>query len=111
MRGNSNVIIVIDGVIVDDKTFQALDPSNIENINVLKGATASALYGSRGRYGAILVTTKSAKKSGFTVEFGQNTMFTAGFTNLPKHKQNTETVLTVNMNSGTVPMVVSMMEI
>lgn len=62
LRGNSNVIIVIDGVIVDDKTFQALDPSNIENINVLKGATASALYGSRGRYGAILVTTKSAKK-------------------------------------------------
>ena len=84
LRGNSNVIIVIDGVIVDDKTFQALDPSNIENINVLKGATASALYGSRGRYGAILVTTKSAKKTGFTVEFGQNTMFTAGFTNLPK---------------------------
>lgn len=84
LRGNSNIIIVLDGVIVDDKTFQAIDPANIENINVLKGATASALYGSRGRYGAILVMTKSAKKKGFSIDFSQNTMFTAGFINLPK---------------------------
>lgn len=84
LRGNSNLIFVIDGIIVEPEVFQALDPSNIENINVLKGATASALYGSRGRYGAILITTKSTKKKGFSVEFSQNTMVTAGFTNLPK---------------------------
>jgi TonB-dependent SusC/RagA subfamily outer membrane receptor len=78
------LVFVIDGVIVEKEVFQNLDPNNIDNINVLKGATASALYGSRGRYGALLITTKSAKKKGFTVEFSQNTMITAGFTNLPK---------------------------
>jgi len=84
LRGNTNLIYVIDGVIVDAEVFQNLDPNNIENINVLKGATASALYGSRGRYGAILISTKAVKKNGFSVEFSQNTMITAGFTNLPK---------------------------
>lgn len=84
LRGNSNLVFVIDGVIVEKEVFQNLDPNNIANINVLKGATASALYGSRGRYGAVLITTKNAKKNGFSVEFSQNTMVTAGFTNLPK---------------------------
>lgn len=84
LRGNSNLVFVIDGVIVEPEVFQALDPNNIDNINVLKGATASALYGSRGRYGAILITTKNASKKGFSVEFSQNLMITAGFTNLPK---------------------------
>ncbi len=65
LRGNSNLVFVIDGVIVEKEVFQNLDPNNIENINVLKGATASALYGSRGRYGAVLITTKSAKRKVF----------------------------------------------
>ncbi|MDO4225427.1 MAG: SusC/RagA family TonB-linked outer membrane protein [Bergeyella zoohelcum] len=84
LRGNTNLIIVIDGVIVDSSVYENLNPNNIENINVLKGATASALYGSRGRYGAVLITTKNAKKKGFSVEFSQNIMVSAGFTNLPK---------------------------
>ena len=58
------MVYVIDGVIVEAEVFQNLDPNNIANINVLKGASASALYGSRGRYGAVLITTKNAKKQG-----------------------------------------------
>lgn len=84
LRGNTNLIIVIDGVIVDSQVYENLNPNNIENINVLKGATASALYGSRGRYGAVLITTKNAKKRGFSAEFSQNLMLSAGFVNLPK---------------------------
>lgn len=84
LRGNSNLVFVVDGVIVEPEVFQNLNPNDIANINVLKGATASALYGSRGRYGAVLVTTKGVKKQGFSVEFSQNTMVTMGFTNLPK---------------------------
>jgi TonB-dependent starch-binding outer membrane protein SusC len=38
-----------------------LDPSQIESINVLKGADATAIYGSRGAFGVILITTKKAK--------------------------------------------------
>ncbi len=47
-----------------------LNPSDIESISVLKGAAASALYGSRAKGGVIMITTKSAK--GNSVEFSSN---------------------------------------
>ncbi|WP_316822325.1 SusC/RagA family TonB-linked outer membrane protein [Pedobacter gandavensis] len=47
-----------------------LNPDDIENISVLKGAAASALYGSRGKAGVILITTKSGK--GNSIEFNSN---------------------------------------
>lgn len=40
-----------------------INPDDIENISVLKGGAASALYGSRASNGAILITTKTGKKS------------------------------------------------
>jgi len=46
-----------------------IDPTNIESISVLKGANASALYGSRGANGVIVITTKrGSKQKGFGVE-------------------------------------------
>lgn len=47
-----------------------LNPDDIESISVLKGAAASALYGSRAKAGVILITTKSGKGSG--IEFSSN---------------------------------------
>ena len=44
--------------------ISSLNPDEIESVSVLKGGTAAALYGSRASNGAILVTTKSAKKGG-----------------------------------------------
>ena len=41
--------------------FNSINPDDIENVTILKGATASALYGSRGANGAIMITTKSGK--------------------------------------------------
>ena len=48
-----------------------INPDDIETISVLKGAAASALYGSRAKYGVILITTKSGSSKG-TVEFSSN---------------------------------------
>jgi TonB-linked SusC/RagA family outer membrane protein len=45
-----------------------LDPVSIESINVLKGADATAIYGSRGAYGVIIITTKKAKPGRQTVQ-------------------------------------------
>jgi TonB-dependent SusC/RagA subfamily outer membrane receptor len=59
-------------------------PADIESMNVLKGTTASALYGSRGRNGAILITTKKARKEGLNVTVSNSTMVTAGFTVYPE---------------------------
>src|SRR5690606_8785618 len=55
-------------------------------MSVLKGATASALYGFRGASGAILITTKngSTNKTGVNVDVATNTMFTAGFLAIPE---------------------------
>jgi TonB-dependent SusC/RagA subfamily outer membrane receptor len=52
-------LIVLNGTEVPYKTMQALDPKKIESINVLKGATAAAQYGAKGKNGVILITTKN----------------------------------------------------
>tara|TARA_Y100001935_G_scaffold168043_1_gene138481 strand:+ start:28658 stop:31669 length:3012 start_codon:yes stop_codon:yes gene_type:complete len=54
---NSSPIYVVDGVILDDISF--LNSSDIESMEVLKDASATAIYGSRGANGVILVQTKS----------------------------------------------------
>lgn len=51
---------------------------------MLKGTAAAALYGSRGKDGAILITTKLADKEGLTVKAGLSSMVTAGFTVFPE---------------------------
>ncbi|WP_443938410.1 SusC/RagA family TonB-linked outer membrane protein [Pedobacter sp. MW01-1-1] len=84
IRGNnsisasSNPLYVIDGVPIEDNSNEiyaggapqsttvgnplaSLDPSNIESIEILKDASAAAIYGSRGANGVILITTKTPK--------------------------------------------------
>jgi TonB-linked SusC/RagA family outer membrane protein len=58
--GNSNPIYVVDGVILDDINF--LSSNDIESWDILKDASATAIYGSRGANGVIVVTTKKGKK-------------------------------------------------
>ncbi len=82
LRGK-NPLIVIDGIPVETDFFD-VSGDNIANINVLKGTTASALYGSRGRNGAILITTKNATKEGLEIGLSTNNMVTAGFTVFPE---------------------------
>ncbi|WP_298284854.1 SusC/RagA family TonB-linked outer membrane protein [uncultured Lutibacter sp.] len=82
LRGK-NPLIVIDGVPVETD-FYDVSPNDIADINVLKGTTASALYGSRGRNGAILITTKNATNEGLEISVSHNTMVTAGFTVFPE---------------------------
>ncbi|WP_353118263.1 SusC/RagA family TonB-linked outer membrane protein [Myroides odoratus] len=82
LRGK-DPLIVIDGIPVTTD-FYDVSPEDIANINVLKGTSASVLYGSLGRNGAIMITTKNAKTEGITVEVSQNTMISAGYTLFPK---------------------------
>ncbi|MBD5335842.1 MAG: TonB-dependent receptor [Bacteroides sp.] len=57
----SSPIYVVDGVIADDINF--LSPNDIEHIEVLKDASATAIYGARGANGVIIVTTKTGSLS------------------------------------------------
>ncbi len=85
LRGNADVLYVVDGVPINSDTWN-ISPDDIDNYSVLKGASASALYGFRGKNGAILITTKrgSKDKRGFSVDFNSSTMFDRGFNSLPK---------------------------
>ncbi|ARV13335.1 hypothetical protein BTO09_13730 [Gilvibacter sp. SZ-19] len=60
-NGDSEPLFVIDGVFVDQDNFRSLNANDIEDIQVLKDASASALYGSRAAGGVIVVTTKRGK--------------------------------------------------
>lgn len=84
LRGESP-LLVIDGVPYTNVSLRDIATDDIESMNVLKGATASALYGSRGGSGAIIVTTKKGnKKGGLSVSVNSSTMFNAGFVAFPK---------------------------
>ena len=91
MGDNNQPIYVVDGVILDNdisgnddlnwgqdsndygNELKNLNPDDFESVSVLKGAAATALYGSRGLNGAVIITTKSGKAgSGLGVSFSQS---------------------------------------
>lgn len=84
IRGE-NPLLVIDGVPFGNMSLRDIASDDIESITVLKGATASALYGFRGASGTIMVTTKKgSRKKGVAVSLNSSTMFTAGFLAIPE---------------------------
>lgn len=59
--GATNPLIILDGVEISSGQLNRLDPEVIEGFSILKDATATALYGTRGANGVMIVTTKSGK--------------------------------------------------
>ena len=67
---------------IGSSRFLDLDPNNIESVNVLKGLAAATLYGSQGRNGVILITTKSGTTgTGTRAQKNEVTVNTSYFTN------------------------------
>lgn len=104
--GTNQALIVIDGTPVNNETYNSsnqrtgrggydygnaasdINPDDIESLNVLKGAAATALYGSRASNGAIIITTKKGKKGkGLGVTFTSSlTVGTVDKETLPKYQ-------------------------
>jgi TonB-linked SusC/RagA family outer membrane protein len=88
--GNNQALVVVDGVPMSNpQTSQLaqeyagrdggdalsnLNPDDIASMNVLKGASAAALYGSMAANGVIMITTKKGREGATRVEFSSNTM-------------------------------------
>lgn len=86
LSGASQPLMVIDGTPISNANFsestgrdygniaQDINPDDVESINVLKGPAASALYGIRGQYGVVMITTKKGAKGTdrFTVDFNSS---------------------------------------
>jgi len=102
--GQNSPLFVVDGIPINNRTVsnrsegnletdygngaQDINPDDIESINVLKGPNATALYGSRGANGVILITTKSGKgTSGFQVNVNQNVTFEEAL-RIPKYQNS-----------------------
>jgi TonB-linked SusC/RagA family outer membrane protein len=92
-NGNNQPLFIVDGVPINNTTSETgayggrdygnassdINPSDVENISVLKGASAAALYGSRAVNGVVLITTKSGKsrqgKAGLGITLEENVMW------------------------------------
>ncbi len=87
VNGATPPLIVVDGTPISNANFagdagadfgnlgQDINPEDIESVNVLKGPAASALYGLRGQYGVIMITTKKGAKGAKKVTVQLNSAF------------------------------------
>ncbi|MFT3702123.1 MAG: SusC/RagA family TonB-linked outer membrane protein [Agriterribacter sp.] len=91
LTGNNQPLYVVDGVPIDNQTLGQpgifgsqrdygdgignINPDDIENVTVLKGPAAAALYGARGAHGVILITSKKGKAGRLNVDFNSNATF------------------------------------
>ena len=71
--GDNNPLYVIDGVITG--SLAGISPSDIESINILKDASTTAIYGSQGSNGVVMVTTKKGTRGKSTISFNAYTGF------------------------------------
>src|SRR5690606_30894794 len=92
ITGNNQPLYVIDGVPVNNSTFgrdesnrsmdfgnnaNDINPNDIESINVLKGAGATSLYGSRAANGVIVITTKKGQTGKLNVDVNSSATFSS----------------------------------
>ena len=81
INGNIEPLFIVDGVPVDEDNFRSINNADVATISILKDASASSLYGSRGANGAIVITTKKGKyNSNLTVNYKSQ----FGFSQLPE---------------------------
>ena len=64
ISANSSPLYVVDGIPLDAGSISSIDPSDIASTTILKDATATSLYGSRGANGVIVITTKKGSSNG-----------------------------------------------
>ncbi|HET9055654.1 MAG TPA: SusC/RagA family TonB-linked outer membrane protein [Chitinophagaceae bacterium] len=67
--GNNQALIVVDGILVDNNFLARMNPNDIENINILKGASASAIYGSEASNGVFVITTRKGTRAKPRIQF------------------------------------------
>ena len=64
ISANSSPLYVVDGIPLDAGSVSSIDPGDIASTTILKDATATSLYGSRGANGVVLITTKKGSSNG-----------------------------------------------
>jgi TonB-linked SusC/RagA family outer membrane protein len=74
ITGNNEALLVVDGVpIEDDNYINTINPEDIQDVNILKGAVAAAIYGSKASNGVMIITTKKGTKGKTTITVSNTT--------------------------------------
>ncbi len=68
-NGNPDPLFIVDGLPLSKEALDFLNPSDIESLEILKDAAATAIYGARGANGVVLITTKSGKSGRMSVTY------------------------------------------
>lgn len=84
ITASNDPLIVVDGVMDAVSDINDINPSDIENISVLKDASATAIYGARGANGVILITTKGGMDSQISQNFSVSLKMQGGVSWLPR---------------------------
>ena len=106
-NGNNNPLIIIDGLNANDGALAALNPADVESVQVLKDGASTAIYGARAANGIIMVTTKKAKSGEATFNYN----FYQGFQQawkVPKVLDAGQYINLINekfINDGTTPQI------
>jgi len=105
LTGNNNALIVVDGIPIDNdgtfggaeegeagyadygNRFNDINPEDIESVTVLKGASATSLYGSRGASGVLLITTKKGAKGKPQISFNSTASVEQAYVLLQRQDQ------------------------
>jgi TonB-linked SusC/RagA family outer membrane protein len=74
LTGNNSPLLVLDGIPADIAYLSSLNPNDIQNVSVLKGSSAAAIYGPDARNGVIIVTTRKGSETP-TITIGHSTQF------------------------------------
>ena len=121
INGDNQPLFIVDGVPFDAGTndqsdfdggntvtssrFLDLDPNNIESVSILKGLSASVLYGQQGRNGVVLITTKNGTTKGFNEKFEvtvASSVYQTQISNLPDYQNEYGQGSNNGVNSGFV---------
>jgi len=104
INGSASPLYVVDGVQVGDNA-NFINPADIESMEVLKDASATAIYGARGANGVIMITTKHGSKGAihvdFTVNYGVQTL--AQTLDVQDADSYSKSIRTARASDGTVP--------
>jgi TonB-dependent SusC/RagA subfamily outer membrane receptor len=85
LGGTNTPLYIIDGIQVNSGDFSSLNPADIETYNVLKDASSTSIYGSRGSNGVIVITTKRGGSGPTRVNYD----FQYGYSELPENRLKT----------------------
>jgi len=86
LLGNNEALVVIDGTVAPSDALNYLNPNDIDDVTVLKGANAAALYGSDASNGALIITTKKGSAGAPKISVS-NTTYVEEISFMPKFQE------------------------